>query len=72
MRTVSGLWRSLFNALLPGPIAPLDGSRDGGVAIDLRFHELDLPLLHRLGAVGVPREGHELFPFTLAEVYAAL
>ena len=60
VHTVSGLWVSLFNALLPGPIVPFDGSRDGDVAIDMRFHEPDLPLLDRLGAVGVPRAGHEL------------
>ena len=66
VHTVSGLWRSLFNALLPGPIAPLDSSRDGGVAIDIRFHEPDLPLLHRLGAVDVPHAGHELSPVHLA------
>ena len=62
VHTVSGLWRSLFNALLPGPIAPLDGSRGVGVAIALRFHELDLPLLHKLGAVDAPHAGHELSP----------
>ena len=62
VHTVSGLWRSLFNALLPGPIVPLDGSRDGDVAIDTRFHEPDLPLLDRLGAVDVPHASYELSP----------
>ena len=60
--TMAGEWRSLFNTLLPGPIVPADGSRDGNVAIDLRFHELDLPLLRHLGAVDSPRSGHELSP----------
>ena len=62
VHTVSGLRRSLFNALLPGPIVPLDGSRDGDVAIDTRFHEPDLPLLDRLGAVDVPHASYELSP----------
>ena len=66
VHTVSGLWRSLFNALLPGPIVPLDGSRDGDSAIDTHFHEPDLPLLHELGAVEAPHAGHELSPVHLA------
>ncbi len=60
VRTVAGEWRSLFQTLLPGPIVPGDGSRDGNVAIDVHYHDEDLPLLEQLGAVGAPRAGHEL------------
>ena len=62
VRTIAGGWRSLFNTLLPGPIVPADGSRDDNVAIDVRFHEADLPLLRQIGAVDAPRRGHELSP----------
>ena len=60
VRTISGKWRSLFQTLLPGPIVPADGSRDDNVSIDVQYHEADLPLLMRLGAVDVPRAAHEL------------
>ena len=60
VRTFAGRWRSLFNSLLPGGIVPADGSRDDSVAIDVRFHEADLPLLRQLGAVDAPLGGHEL------------
>ena len=65
VRTIAGEWSSLFNTLLPGPIVPADGSRDDNVAIDLRFHDLDLPLLRALGVVDAPRSGHELSPAPL-------
>ena len=60
IRTVDGQWLTLFESLLPGPIVPGDGSRDGDVAIDIQFHEADLPLMRRLGAAETPRGGHEL------------
>ena len=60
VRTIAGGWRSLFNTLLPGSIIPSDGSRDGNVAIDTRFHREDVPLLQQLGAVDAPRDGQEL------------
>ncbi len=60
VRTISGDWRSLFQALLPGPIVPADASRDTNVSIDLLYHESDLPLLRELRAVGAPLDGHEL------------
>lgn len=60
VRSVAGNWQTLFQTLLPGPIVPADSSRDANVAIDTRFHEEDLPLLEQLGAVDVPRGGHEL------------
>ena len=60
VRTVDEEWHSLFQALLPGPVVPEDGSRDSSVIIDVQFHREDLSLLKRLGAVDVPRAGHEL------------
>ena len=58
--TVEGKWGSLFETLLPGPIVPEDGSRDAGVVIDVSYHQAELELLTRLGAVASPRDAHEL------------
>ncbi len=58
--TIGGKWRTLFCALLPGRIVPADGSRDRDVTIDTQFHSADLPLIEQLGAVDVPRSGHQL------------
>ena len=61
VRTVDGHWRTLFNALLPGRIVPPDGSRDGGIAIDVAdFHKEDVAMLKHLGAAEGPRAGHPL------------
>ena len=60
VRTVAGMWRSPFHALLPGGIVPGDGTRDGEIAIDTQFHEDDLALLEQLGAVDAPRGGHQM------------
>ena len=60
VRTIDGEWRTLHQTLLPGPIVPADGSRDGEVTIDPRFHEPDLGLLTQLGVAGTARSGHEL------------
>ncbi len=62
VKTVGGHWRTLYCALLPGPIVPGDGSRDEDVTIDVDFHAKDLPLLRQLGAVELPVEGNELSP----------
>lgn len=56
VRTVAGQWRTLYEALLPGPIVPDDGSRDGNVAIDVQFHGPDMGLLRELGAADKPIE----------------
>ena len=52
----------LFHSLLPGVIVPDDGSRDKQVAIDIDYHEDDLPLLKLLGAVDTPRDGYDANP----------
>ena len=57
VQTKAGIWRSFCHILLPGPIVPVDGSRDRTVAVDVRFHQADLDLLKRLGAVKTPQNG---------------
>jgi superfamily II DNA or RNA helicase len=52
--TVSGVFRPLHQTLLPGPIVPEDGSRDADVAVDTKFHNEELDVLTRLGAVSAP------------------
>lgn len=52
--TVSGVFKPLHQTLLPGPIVPEDGSRDGEIAIDTTFHSEELDVLSRLGAVSGP------------------
>ena len=58
--TLEGNWNTLFETLLPGSIVPVDGSRDSQVAIDVTYHQADIELLKRLGAVDSPRNTHEL------------
>ena len=60
VRTIDGEWRTLHQTLLPGSIVPADGSRDGEVTIDARFHEPDIGLLTQLGVADTARSGHEL------------
>ena len=67
IRTVTGKWRTLFDVLLPGPIVPTDGSRDGDLTIDIKFHEAYLPVLKQLGAVSAPCAGHELSPVKILQ-----
>ena len=64
VRTLAGRWCSLFGVLLPGAVVPEDGSRDRAVAIDIKFHQEDLPLLRELGVVDAPRPGHTMSPTT--------
>ena len=70
VRTVDGRWRSLFRALLPGPIVPEDGSRDSHVAIDIQFHEANKTLLKLLRAVDEPSSGYGLSPRHYGEFIA--
>ena len=62
VRTLAGSWLPLARTLLPGPIVPADGSRDGEIAIDIQFHQAERALLQVLGAVSAPRtvEGKSL------------
>ena len=54
VRTLAGSWQSLSRTLLPGPIVPADGSRDGDIALDMEFHQAEQALLEVLGAVAKP------------------
>ena len=54
VHTVSNDWSPLSKTLLPGSIVPEDGSRDSDIAIDLSFHDVDMPLLQELGATDAP------------------
>jgi len=56
VRTISGTFRPLNQALLPGHIVPDDGSRDVQVTIDREFHKGHKPVLSELGAVEGPRQ----------------
>lgn len=49
-----------FNAvLLPGRVVPSDGNRDALVAINVDYHQTDLPILRELGAVDAPHAAHD-------------
>lgn len=60
VRTVNGTWPRLRNALLPGRVVPDDGTRDGGIAIDMDYHGEDAVLLTMLGVAEGPRADVEL------------
>ena len=60
VHTIDGSWTLLADSLLPGPVVPVDGSRDSNICIDVRYHDDDRPLLLQLGAVDSPRDGQEL------------
>ncbi|WP_446218661.1 DEAD/DEAH box helicase family protein [Micromonospora sp. IBHARD004] len=54
VRTVGGSYRRPIDCLLPGRVVPSDGSRDRDVAVDLRVHSADRPVLEALGMSDVP------------------
>ncbi|MEW2433768.1 DEAD/DEAH box helicase [Streptomyces caniferus] len=58
VRTRDGRYRPMRDCLLPGPVVPGDGSRDGAVAVDLDFHESDKPVFRDLGLFDRPTGGH--------------
>ena len=60
VQTVDGQWSPLGHCLLPGPLVPVDGSRDGGVVIDVDSHGECIPLLQALGVVDSPESRREL------------
>jgi superfamily II DNA or RNA helicase len=59
VRTVAGTFRAIKDCLLPGPVVPHDGSRDAALAVDIRFHTDDLPVLRELGMTDRPTKGHK-------------
>ena len=60
VRTRAGTWRSLHSVLLPGGIAPGDGSRDDEATVDTHFHEPEDQLLRALGATDGPHDDRDL------------
>lgn len=58
VRTVDGRFHRMEDCLLPGPVVPGDGSRDGSVAVDLDFHSDDRMVFHDFGLRAVPTSGH--------------
>ncbi|AUI62950.1 DEAD/DEAH box helicase [Amycolatopsis sp. BJA-103] len=58
VRTTAGVFRPIGKCLLPGPVVPEDGSRDARLAVDVRFHSDDLPVLRELGMTDRPASGH--------------
>lgn len=54
VRTADGRWKPLGDVFIGGGVIPLDGSRDRAFLIDPAFHQQDLELLTRLGAVAQP------------------
>ncbi len=59
VKTVAQVWKPLNEVLLPGPIVPSDGSRDEFVAVDVQFHNEDLPLLNELDVTDQPCNGYK-------------
>ena len=60
VRTVDGNWNSFSDCLLPGPVVPIDGSRDSNICIDVSYHDEERQLLLQLGALDSPRGGQNL------------
>ena len=60
VRVLSGHWRPIHWALLPGEIIPSESGRDREVTIDTQFHKDDLALLDKLGATEKPKSDRRL------------
>lgn len=54
VRTAAGAFALLTSCLLPGPVVPADGTRDGAVTVDTRFHSADLTILRAMGMLERP------------------
>lgn len=52
--TRSGSWKALHTLLLPGAVVVPKEGEDSGVTADIDYHECDLELLRKLGAVSEP------------------
>ncbi len=59
--TRAGRWAPTCSVLLPGEIAPGDGTRDNIVTVDTCFHSRDTDLLAELGVSDGPRPGRAMF-----------
>lgn len=60
LKTINGEWHPLHSVLLPNAIVPSDGSRDGKIAVDMSFHQVDEMLINRLGVSDRPSDGWDL------------
>lgn len=60
VQTIAGSWSPLSKTLFPGGVVPKDGSRDGDIAIDLKFHAIDVNLLQKLGATDTSTTNYPL------------
>ena len=60
VRTVDGGWGPVHSVLLPGPVVPGDGSRDGSVAVDVEHPGHSVAVLGRLEVAAAPEPGREL------------
>lgn len=59
VRTMAGEFRPLRDCLLPGPVVPGDGSRDGALTVDMSFHTDDELVLREFGMSDRPSGGHQ-------------
>ena len=55
----SGDWEPLFAVLLPGKVVSGEDDEDSAVAADIGFHEPDLDLIRKLGAVSEPQARYD-------------
>ncbi|WP_137725580.1 DEAD/DEAH box helicase [Prescottella subtropica] len=59
VRTVAGKFVPLKSAMLPGPVVPADGSRDGHVTVDMAFHANDRSILRSFGVSDRPDSSYK-------------
>ncbi|ORL40550.1 helicase [Prescottella equi] len=59
VRTVAGTFVPLRACMLPGPVVPADGSRDGHVTIDMTFHANDRSILRSFGVSDRPDKSYK-------------
>ncbi|WP_330452353.1 MULTISPECIES: DEAD/DEAH box helicase [unclassified Streptomyces] len=71
VRTVDGRFHRMRDCLLPGPVVPGDGTRDGSVAVDPSFHSDDLLVLREFGMRDRPTHGHRPSTESWFEEYRA-
>lgn len=58
VRTLDGHYRRMRDCMLPGPVVPADGSRDGSIAVDVSFHSDDLAVFREFGLRDRPTGGY--------------
>ncbi|MBM4481845.1 DEAD/DEAH box helicase family protein [Rhodococcus hoagii] len=54
VKTIAGSFVPLKACMLPGPVVPADGSRDGHVTVDMNFHANDRSILRSFGVSDRP------------------